>query len=479
MTHLATLYLISEWTIRLIMLLHVPQKRTPAAARTWLLIIFLLPWPGLIVYMLIGRPYLPEKRRRARELASRQIIEIQKRIGRHHVATPELPANLAQASSLAAHLGDFEPFSGNEVELLDDYEGAIDRLIADIDAAVHHAHLLFYIVAPDCTGRRVCDALIRAAKRGVNARLLVDGVGSKGFLKRMAAEVRSSGVEVITLLPTGFFRQNAARFDLRNHRKIAVIDGQIGYTGSQNIVDPEFVPGRPNEELMMRITGPLVMQLQAVFLADRFAETADSILTPDLLPPPMLQAPAEGKPTGVTAQLLPSGPGYQHENGQELIVALLHGAKERVVIATPYFIPDEPLLQAMQSAVLRGVDVRLVVSEKSNQLITEFAQQSFYDELLAAKIKVYRYRPRFLHAKHLSIDDRICVIGTSNMDIRSFKLNAEVVAIFYDIDVTRRLRVIQERYFAGSVILAADEWARRPAWRRLIQNIARMADALL
>lgn len=479
--YLATIYLISEWTVRFIMLLHVPQKRSPAAARTWLLIIFLLPWPGLVLYLLLGRPYLPASRRRSRELASRQIRELQQRIGRHHVATPDLPANLAQATNLAAKLGDFEPFAGNQIELLDDYDGMVDRLIADIDAAVQHAHLLFYIFAPDRTGDRVADALSRAAHRGVKVKLLVDAVGSKHFLRSGGPEkLRAAGVEVIPLLQVGFFRSNAARYDLRNHRKIAILDGQIGYTGSQNLVNPEFVPGRPNEELMIRITGPLVLQLQAVFLADRYAETAEPMLSPDLLPPPVI--PSELSPavaTNVTAQLLPSGPGYTHENGQELIVALLYGAQQRVVIATPYLIPDEPLLQALRSAVLRGVDVSLVVSEKSNQLITEWAQQSFYDELLTADVKIFRYRPRFLHAKHLSIDDRIAIIGTSNMDIRSFKLNAEVVAVIFDEGVTSRLRAVQERYFAGSTLLSAADWARRPAWRRLVQNVSRMADSLL
>src|SRR5258708_18664317 len=181
-------------------------------------------------------------------------------------AHPKLPPNAASIVTLAARLGDFEPFGGNEVELLTDYAGAIDRLIADIDQARHHVHLLYYIYGDDETGRRVADALARAVKRGVECRVLMDAVGSKNALARLAPKMRANGVDVQAMLPVGFFRHNAARFDLRNHRKIAVIDGQIGHTGSQNIVDPLFVQGFPNEELAARLTGPVGAQLQAGFL---------------------------------------------------------------------------------------------------------------------------------------------------------------------------------------------------------------------
>jgi cardiolipin synthase A/B len=273
-------------------------------------------------------------------------------------------------------------------------------------------------------------------------------------------------------LPVGLLRRNTARFDLRNHRKIAVIDGCIGFTGSQNIVDPVFVPDYPNEELVVRVTGPVVAQLQAVFLMDSYLESGvieqSAALFPDI------------QATGVSpAQVVPSGPGYRRENGQELIVALLYSAEKRVVITTPYFVPDEIFLQALNAATLRGVDVHLVLSKHSNQRLTNLAQCSYYENLLEAGVHVHLYRPHFLHAKHLTIDDHIAFIGSTNIDIRSFALNAEINLLVYDAAVVKQFQAIQERYFLNSDLLSAEAWDQRSFGLRTIQNIARLADSLL
>ena len=211
------------------------------------------------------------------------------------------------------------------------------------------------------------EALVRAAKRGVRCRVMMDAVGSKRGLALLAPRMRANGIEAQAMLKAGFFRRNAARFDLRNHRKIAVIDGVIGHTGSQNVVNGEFVKRHPNEELNVRITGPVVVQLQAVFLADHFFETGAGMDEEGVFP----ELTVRGE---TLAQVVPSGPGYQRENGQELMVTLLYAARQRVVITTPYFVPDEPFFQAVRSAVLRGVEVHLVLSEHANQRVTQMAQ---------------------------------------------------------------------------------------------------------
>ncbi|HZQ47346.1 MAG TPA: cardiolipin synthase [Verrucomicrobiae bacterium] len=470
--HWSLVYLISEWSIRLVMLVYVPQRRTAAATRTWLLLIFLLPWPGLLLYALFGRIRVPKVRIEQQARASHRIRAVQAQMGIRPAARPQLPAHLSPIVTLATRLADFQPFGGNNIELLTDYQGSIDRLIADIEQARHHVHLLYYIYGDDETGCRVADALARAVKRGVQCRVMMDAVGSKPALSRLAPQMRIDGIEVQSMLPVGFFRHNAARFDLRNHRKIAVIDGCTGYTGSQNIVDGHFVDGYPNEELHLRLTGPVVVQLQAVFLADHYFEAGGQLEQPELFP----DLPTAGESI---AHVIPSGPGYQHENAQELMVTLLYSARGRVVITTPYFVPDEPFLQAVRSAVLRGVEVNLVVSEHANQLVTQFAQRSYYDELLTAGVKIYLYRPRFLHAKHLSIDGDIVLVGSTNIDIRSFALNAEINLLIYDSKVAATLRAIQENYFANSHLLTAAEWKKRPLTTRTLQNMARLADSLL
>jgi cardiolipin synthase len=384
-----------------------------------------------------------------------------------------LPAELSHVVRLAENLGDFQIFPGNAIELLDDYQGAIDRIVSDIDAAVHHVHLLYYIFADDRTGNHVADALARAVGRGVSCRVLMDGRGSKACLASMGGKLRRAGVEVVTLLPARWWRRwTSGRIDLRNHRKIVVVDGRVGYVGSQNMIDPDFKKPLVYEEVVVRVAGPVVAELQAVFLADRLIETEEPVRHPLMFP----DVPAMGT---CAAQVLPSGPGYPHENNQRFIVSLLHAATRRVVITSPYFIPDDPFIQAMTTAVLRGVEVHLVVSQQIDQYLVGLGQRSFYDELLEGGVRIHSYATRFLHAKHVSIDDSIALIGSSNMDIRSFMLNAEVMLVIYDRGVVAELRRIQERYFAGSVEVTKEAWRGRRKVYRVLENTARLADSLL
>jgi cardiolipin synthase len=275
-------------------------------------------------------------------------------------------------------------------------------------------------------------------------------------------------VEAHEILPVGL----RTRIDLRNHRKIVVIDGRIGYTGSQNLVCAEFKAGISYEELMVRVTGPVVLDLQYVFASDWFLETGTVLDGPGEFPDPEL--------TGtVPAQALPSGPDHPRQNNQKLIVALVHGARKRIVLTTPYFIPDEPLLQAMETAAVRGLDVHLVVSEQGDNIFVLRAQESYYEELLESGIHIHLYRENFLHSKHLTIDDSIAMIGSSNLDIRSFVLNAEVMLMIYDAEVLGRLATEQERCFARCRPLDLAEWRQRPVSRKLAQNLARLTSPLL
>lgn len=467
------LYLCSEWAVRLTMLLYVPQRRSASAARTWLLFIFLLPWPGLAIYALVGRIRVPAFRRKLQEQASEQIKKAQAQIGTQILAEPDLPSQLQIVPEQVKRFGMFEPFAGNALEFLRDYEGSIDRLIQDIDSAKRQVHLLTYIYRTDRTGRKVADALKRAVKRGVTCRVLLDAVGSRVALKQFGPELREAGAEVRSMLPVGLFRRKGERFDLRNHRKIAVIDGTIGYLGSQNIADSTFVKNYPNEELVVRVTGPVVSQLQATFLGDHYLETEQVLDREELFP--------DLKPTGNSAvQLLPSGPGYGQENGRELIISMLYEARRRVVITTPYFIPDEPFLNAICAAGQReNVQVHLVVSKHANQLISQLAQRSYYDDLLGAGIQIHLYRPHFLHAKLLTIDDHIALTGSTNMDIRSFALNAEINLLIYDRQVVEQLKVIQEDYFRNSDLLTLEQWRKRSVLEKVVQNTARLMDSFL
>ncbi len=470
--HWDYLYYASEWAIRLIMLVYVPQRRDPAASRAWLLFIFLLPWPGLVVYAFFGRAFLPRRRLQRQSLAERHLREGRDLRPQIPDVTERLPTDMQPVAVLGKDLGRFGACGGNSVELLPDYFGAIDRLVADIDTALHTVHLLFYIFEDDGTGRRVADSLVRAAKRGVACRVMMDALGSKRGIRALGPTLQAAGVEVTPALPVGLFRRHTARYDLRNHRKIAVLDGRVGYAGSENIVDGLFVKGYPNEELWARVEGPAVLQLQAVFLTDHFCETGAMLDAPELFP--------ETNPVGGSfCQVVPSGPSFRRENGQELIVEMLYTARERVCITTPYFIPDEPFLEAVRTAARRGIEVHLVVSMHANQPVSQLAQQAYYDDLLEVGVAVHLYRPHFLHAKHITIDGDVALVGSTNMDIRSFALNEEVNLLVYDPVVVAQVRSIQERYFMNSERLTPDSWAKRPLWNKVVQNTARLLDSLL
>ncbi len=469
----ASLYLISEWIIRLSMLFVIPFRRTPEAAKGWLLFGFFLPWPALVLYLLIGRPEYPKWRRmqfaRLPHVLKDEVARVRNLRARQE---PDLPFNLTQAARLIQNLGHFPVVNGNGAELLSQYDETLDRIVADIDAATSHVHLLFYIFAYDASGKKVIAALKRAVERGVTCRVLIDALGSHRWSSSVMAALSDAGVSAHLMLPLRLLRRRSTRADLRNHRKIAVIDGRVGYIGSQNIVDADFNPRVTNKELMVRVSGPAVLELQVVFVSDWFLETEQVLKEPDLFPEPV-------KGGDVVAQVLPSGPDYRGAGVERVVEALIHGARERIVITTPYFVPSETLLHALETAVLRGVEVHLVLSKPVDQILVSLAQRSYYRELLDAGISIHLYRDKLLHAKHMSIDQDLSLIGSSNMDMRSFLLNSEISLILFDPGLTSQLQAEQARYFASSDLLVETTWKARPRARKVAENIARLLTPLL
>lgn len=466
--HWGSIYLVAEWIIRLAMVVVVPFRRSPEAARSWLLLVFFLPIPGLILYTLIGRPTYPKwRQQRFAGMPRRPAADDAIQDGaRDH--PPAFDGREALATQVA-NLGHLPGVGGNAIALIDDYDGVIERLCADIDGARDHVHILVYIFADDATGMRVIDALGRAAARGVACRVLIDALGSRPWADRVLGLLAARGVTAAKAL--AFRPLRLARADLRNHRKLFIIDGHTGYVGSQNIVARDFKPGIVNEELVARATGPVVAQLQAVFLADWYLETLEQPDAPGLFPP----LAARGS---ITAQMLPSGPDYPVAGSERLTVAMVYAARRRVVLTTPYFIPDEGLLEALQSAVLRGVDVRVVVSQVQDQWLVGHAQRSFYAELLRSGIRVFQYRDKLLHAKHVVTDDDLAAIGSSNVDIRSFQLNAEAMLLIYGAHAVENAALLDD-YSARSTELDRVSWARRPLHNKVIENIARLISPLL
>jgi len=462
-----------DWLIRLAALLWIPTRATPAAARSWLLLVGFLPLVGLPLYLLFGHPWLSRERVRRQALASEVIRAEQAPHGALRWTPAGSPGESGAATEivpLVERLGDFMPTHGNAIELLDDYRASLRALLADIDQAKERVHLLYYLMFDDEVGEAVCQALERAAARGVHCRLLLDAVGAKRGLRRYARRLRAAGVDLQVMLPGGLRWRRSGRMDLRNHRKLAVIDSVAGYVGSQNLATADFVPGFSNRELVARVQGPVVAHLEGVFASDWYIETGKRLQVKPV-------------PTGIGAnvamQLLPSGPAYPFGNARDTVNALIHLARRRLVLATPYFVPDDATLSALRIAALSGVDVQLILSASNNQRLTAWAQDSYYDELLASGVKIALYRPHFLHAKHVSVDDDIALVGSINLDIRSFALNAEIGLLCYDRDVVARMREVEANYLADADFVTLEQWRRRATWKRSREGIARLADSLM
>ncbi|MGI6459073.1 MAG: cardiolipin synthase [Candidatus Hydrogenedentales bacterium] len=471
---IAIVHEVGNWIIRVSMLLAITRRHRPQSAMVWLLVVFFSPWFGLVLYAFLGSNRLPRQRvERHRRFLARIDALRSRIIGSPGSMYPPLEPAFASTVRLAQRLGHMPVLGGNHADIICDNDAFLDRIIADIDRAAHHVHALYYIFGDDAAGRRFADALIRAERRGVACRLLVDAVGSWRMLRRMAPELARAGVEVFAALPVGFFRRGMARWDLRNHRKLVVIDGQIAFSGSHNLVEPSY--GTRDfvwHDLSVRLTGPVVSQLQAVFISDWYFEANDLLEDPAFFP----DHPAQG---GIAAQVIPSGPNYPTENYQRLLVSALHGAQKHVTITTPYFVPDESLLHALETAALRGVEINLIVPQVADQRLVGAATQAYYEELLTWGINLYLYQPALVHAKTMAIDDAVAFVGTSNFDIRSFALNFEINMVFYSAALAGELRKRHEAYMENSARLELDRWEDRPASNRVFQNVAKLFSPLL
>ena len=452
-----TLYVASEWVIRIGALFYVPQRRPPSAARAWLLLIFFLPWAGLLLYLLIGRAYMPRRRLEVQ----RQIYELIRRIAPRAASFDATVADavspeLLPALRLADQLSEFPVVGGNRFELLPVYDAAIDRIIAEVNGAQRYVHMLFYIFEDDDVGRRVAEALRAggaARRRGARA----DGCD------RLARRLEGTRARIARRGRRGHCRDAACASGDRTPRAstCATIARSWSSTAparsSARRTSSARTPiaGMVNEEMLVRAEGPIVRHLHAVLLGDRYLETGDLPPESDDLSPAKPNATTQG-----LAEVVPSGPGYNEGTAEAVMIALMYGARSRVVLTSPYVIPSEPFLVAMCSTARRGVTVDLIVDQESNKPLVQLAQQSYYDTMLKAGVNIHRHTGSFLHAKHMSVDDDVALIGSSNLDIRSFALNAEVSVLIYDRTVVADLRRIQDGYLQHTSHVTPEERAR-------------------
>lgn len=479
---IATFHVI-DWIIRIGAVFIVPRNRKPTSGISWLLIIFLLPIIGIILFFILSSPKLPPIRRKAQQVINQYVVQVLEaaklQFPRHRaVLDAKVDAEHEPIARLASNLTGLSVVGGNSVDVLTDYLGIIDRIIKDIRRAQRYVYVEFYALALDDTTEPVFKALEEAVERGVLVRVLYDQYGSMKYpnYRAMKRRLKNSGIIALPMLPLRLPGFGYVRPDLRNHRKLVIIDGEIGYTGSLNMIERGYhrKDSIVYDELMVRMQGLIVVQLRSVFTADWFAETGDLLGTDPISPP----SPAMYQVGELRAQIVPSGPSYDYENNLEVFVQLFSTARQSITIVNPYFVPNEALEKALVSATQRGVKVTLVNSEAVDQLFVAHAQSSYYDEMLRAGVEIYHYKaPTLLHSKYMVVDD-ISLVGSSNVDIRSFELNHELVALFYDKVVARKLSRITEAYLERAKRLRYEKWRQRAWYKQLLDNIARLTSSL-
>ncbi len=469
-----------SFLVRIVALCVLPLRHNPSTAMAWLLVIFFWPLPGILLYLLLGSTHLPRERKSRHEQAVEELHRLQQKYrsaDQQAALLRKMPEHVSRFARLGQKLGEWPIVAGNRMGFIDSAPELFESLASDIDKASGHVDLLFYIFVDDPVSRPLVEALERAAARGVECRLLVDALGSKAFLKKSVKALRDAGVRVVEALPLALLRRNriTARFDLRNHRKLVVIDGAVGYMGSHNVTDPTYggkARGAAWHDLTLRLEGPVVSQLEGVFLEDWFVETEE-------VPGRNRKSRAAASPGEFVLQTVPSGPAYATENFQRLVVSALFEARERIVITTPYLIPDDGLLQAMEVAVLNGARIDLIVPEKVDQVFVGNAAKAYYSKLLDIGVSLYLYQPGILHAKTMTVDRELAFFGSSNFDIRSFALNFELNMILYGEEETKSLISIQEEYLSQSRKLEAEEWKRLPLWKNTLHGMAKLLSPLL
>ena len=441
--------------------------REPTSRIAWVAVVAALPGVGVIAYLLLGETNVG---RRNRNSMNKAIEGLPQPTAMDDPVAP-LPVNYMHLFRVGTSISGFQPVAGNHAELMADSNATIEQMVADIDTATQQVNLLFYIWLTDNNGTRMAAALKRAAGRGVTCRAMVDGLGSRALLKsRLWREMAGCGVKTAVALPLGnpLLRLLQGRIDLRNHRKILVIDDRVTYCGSQNCADPEFrvkAKYAPWVDAVMRLTGPVVRQNQLLFATDWMTYTGEEL-------PARSEQPAPDSAGNTVAQVVASGPTLRHSAMPEMFESLIFGAREELVISTPYYVPNQSMQEALCAAAYRGVHTILILPARNDSMEVAAASRSYYADLLKAGVELREYEGGLLHSKTLTLDGDITLIGSANMDRRSFDLNYENNMLLYDPELTRTIRERQQVYIDSSIAVsreAVDNWSLgRQLWNNTV-----------
>lgn len=460
--------------------IRVIYKRRPiGVSLAWLFTIYVLPGVGLVIYLMFGELYLGQ--RRAKRAASLQPALLERQSD-YLNALPQQGLALSDQARPVCQFVDnrlgFPPLANNQLGLISDPLQILSEIRDQIHLAQRSVIMEFYIWEPGGLADEVAQALIAAAERGVQCKLLVDSIGSHNFLKsEWPTKMRSVGIDLVEALPARLYRMWLQRQDLRLHRKVVVIDAQLGYTGSMNMVDPRYFKQQSGVgqwvDVMVRVRGDAVGQLLMVALWDLAIEVGRKAFNSIQIEAPNAQYDA------CEVQVVPSGPGMREEAVHQMLLIAIYSAKTQLVLTTPYFVPDDALILALRSAAMRGVEVKLIVPAKNDSIMVSYACRSYFDQLLDAGVQIYQYHGGLLHTKSMLVDQTVAYIGTVNLDMRSFWLNFEVTLMVDDTAFASDLNSLQEGYINASSMVDIEHWQARPRWQRFVENSFYLVSPLL
>ena len=455
------------------------RRKEPSSTIAWILTLVFLPAAGAILFLLFGRDRVRWPAKRKRELDA--IVRAQVAASRNETPEADRTSKIPLESPLeralfriGARLTHQHATSGNRVDVLVDGNATYDAIGAAIDGAQHHVHAQYYLIRNDATGSWFRERLIAAAKRGVQVRLLMDGYGCFAVGRNWRRPLVKAGVRIGEFLPMRSVLLQPV--NLRSHRKIVVVDGQTAFTGGFNIGDEYRGQMRGLgswRDVHLRIEGPAAAELQRVFFQDWAFATREPI-------DPREYFPKDMPPCGdATIAVIPSGPDTRTEAIHRLFFGAIVGAQNEVHITTPYFVPTESLMVAMELAAMRGVEVKLILPARSNHAVTFHAGRSFYGQLLDAGVDVREYEPGLIHAKTLVADGQVALVGSANMDLRSFRLNFEVHALVHDVNTAAKLQETFEVDMQKSRGVDPSAWRTRALGLKVKEGTARLVSPLL
>ncbi len=462
------------WILIAVAIIHVVlDNRQPAKTMAWAMVIFFVPVVGVVFYLFFGMNHRKEKlisQRSVDQLSKRSMLGF---VEQHDLHVPERYKPLVD---LFVNQNLSLPFKDNQVDIMTDGYAFFPELLKDIAAARHHIHIDMYIIEDDALGRLITDALIDKVKSGVEVRIIYDDVGCWKVKHSFFEKMRESGIEIVPFLPVRF-PSFTSKVNYRNHRKLVVIDGVIGYVGGMNIA-LRYVKGtgsQPWRDTMLRLTGGIVYSLQRSFLVDWYF--VDRTLISDRKYYPPLDTTVENS---CLAQLVTSGPTAKYPEIMQGYVRAITAARHYVYIETPYFLPNEPVLFALKTAAMAGVDVCLLCPYHSDARYTEWASRSYLRELSEAGARIFLYETGFMHSKLMIVDDSLSTCGSTNVDFRSFENNFELNVFIYDEGTALRLKKIFHDDLSHSIPLTSiPSWNRPHFFKRLWESFARLLSPLL